>query len=94
MASYQAESSFTTSPEALLNVIEAFIEPRTPSIPIPPPQRLERAVRGALGRVFGPSPDPWLTALRLVGPSPLPWTSPGDRVALNPQPLPPRVISS
>jgi hypothetical protein len=88
MATYQAEPSFTASPEQLLNVIKAFIEPRTPSVPIPPPQRIERFVRLALRQVFGPSPDPWLTAQRYADFSTL--ASPGDRVALNPQPLPPR----
>jgi hypothetical protein len=88
MATYQAEPSFSASPEQLLNVVKAFIEPLTPSIPIPPPQRIERVVRLALGRVFGPSPDPWLTAQRYADFSVLP--SPVERVALNPQPLPPR----
>lgn len=88
MATYQAQPSSAASPEQLLNVIKAFIEPLTPSIPIPPPQRIERVVRLALGRIFGPSPDPWLTAQRSAEFS----TAPGDRVALNPQPLPPRYL--
>jgi hypothetical protein len=92
MASSQMETLGTINPEQLLSVIKAFIEPRTPSIPIPPPQRVERLVRLALDRLLGPSPDPWLTAEKYAGPSPLPWTSPGDRVALNPQPLPPRYL--
>jgi hypothetical protein len=88
MATYRAEPAFSVGPEQLLNVIKEFIEPRTPSIPIPPPQRMERVVRLALDRVFGPSPDPWLTAQRYADFSTL--RSPGDRAALNPQPLPPR----
>ncbi len=88
MATYQAEPSFTASPEQLLKVIRALIEPRTPSVPIPPPQRIERVVRLALRQLFGPSPEPWLTAQRYADFSILP--SPGERVALNPQPLPPR----
>jgi hypothetical protein len=92
MASYQTEPSFTTSPERLLTIIKTFTEPLTPSIPIPLPQRLERVVRVALGRVFGPSPDPWLTAQGYTDLPALAWTSPGDRVALNPQPLPPRYL--
>jgi hypothetical protein len=37
-----------------------------------------------MGLISGPVPDPWET---VFGPSPQPWS----RVALNPQPLPPRV---
>jgi hypothetical protein len=37
-----------------------------------------------LGLIFGPAPDPWEP---VFGPGPQPWS----RVALNPQPLPPRV---
>jgi hypothetical protein len=37
MATYRAEPAFSVGPEQLLNVIKEFIEPRTPSIPIPPP---------------------------------------------------------
>jgi hypothetical protein len=92
MASFQAEPVHGIHSEQLLSVINAFIEPLTPSIPIPPPQRLERLVRLALDRMPGPSPDPWLTAERHAGPSLLSWTSPGDRIALNPQPLPPRYL--
>jgi hypothetical protein len=66
------------SPEQILNLVGSIIEPLTPSIPIPPPQRWDGLVRRALDRAFRPSPIPWLSGL--------------DRVALNPQPLPPRYL--
>jgi hypothetical protein len=71
--------------EQMLSLVQSIINPLVPSIPIPPPERWDRFVRVALGRVFGPQPDPWLAA----GPSPLAWL---DRVELNPQPLPPRSL--
>ena len=98
MASSQAEALYTTKREQLPKNVSVFVEPRTPSIPIPPPQRVERFVRLALERVSGASMDPWLTAdpwlkaQRCSDTSSLPWTSPGDDVAINPQPLPPRYL--
>lgn len=60
-----------------------------------PPGPWDPLIRQALERIreFGPFPDPW----RVSGPFPEPWRTPAsalDRlswVALNPQPLPPRV---
>jgi hypothetical protein len=66
------------SPGQILSLVGSIIAPLTPSIPIPPPQRWGRLIRAALARVFAPQADPWL--------------SPLDRVALNPQPLPPRYM--
>jgi len=60
-----------------------------------PPGPWDPIIRQALERMreFGPFPDPWRTS----GPFPEPWRTPASaldrlsRVALNPQPLPPRV---
>ena len=85
MATPQTQHLPSISVEQMLSLVESVINPLVPSIPIPPPERWDRLVRVALGRVFGPQPDPWLAA----GPSPLAWL---DRVELNPQPLPPRSL--
>jgi hypothetical protein len=68
------------SSEQILSLVGSFLEPRTPSIPIPPPQRWDRLVSLTLGGFRGPQPDPWSPFGTL------------DRVALNPQPLPPRYL--
>lgn len=66
------------SPAQILNLVGSILAPLTPSIPIPPPQRWGRLIREALIRAFAPQAHPWLSAI--------------DRVALNPQPLPPRYL--
>ena len=78
MSISKTQHSTGISPEQILNLVGSIIEPLTPSIPIPPPQHWDRLVRAALDRAFRPSPIPWLNNL--------------DRVALNPQPLPPRYL--
>jgi hypothetical protein len=85
MATPQTQHLPSISAEQILNLVGSIINPLVPSIPIPPPERWDRLVRVALGRVFGPTPDPWLVA----GPSPFGWL---DTVELNPQPLPPRSL--
>jgi len=79
MATPQTQHLPSISVEQMLSLVESIINPLVPSIPIPPPERWDRLVRVALGRVL------WLAA----GPSPLAWL---DRVELNPQPLPPRSL--
>jgi len=79
MATPQTQHLPSISVEQMLSLVESVINPLVPSIPIPPPERWDRLVRVALGRVL------WLAA----GPSPLAWL---DRVELNPQPLPPRSL--
>jgi hypothetical protein len=85
MATPQTQHVPGISLEQVLSLVGTIINPLVPVIPIPPPERWDRLVRMALGRVFGPQPDPWLVA----GPSPL---ASLDRVELNPQPLPPRFL--
>ena len=58
MATPQTQHLPSISVEQMLSLVESIINPLVPSIPIPPPERWDRLVRVALGRVFGPQPDP------------------------------------
>jgi hypothetical protein len=58
-------------------------DPENPTPPGPWDPYIRKALF-RLGLIFGPVPDPWEP---VFGPGPQPWS----RVALNPQPLPPRV---
>lgn len=69
MASYQTQHSPGLNPKTLLGLVGSILDPKSPTLALPPPQRWDRFVREALDRVLGPSPDPWR-----FGPSPLPWS--------------------
>ncbi len=91
MAASQTQPLPGLNPEQLLNLVSSLLESDSPTLPLPPPRRWDRLVRVAFERVFGPSPDPWRIAERALDPPPLPWLADGlSRVAINPQPLPPR----
>jgi hypothetical protein len=68
MAAHQTQQFPGVNPETLLNLVSSILEPKSPTLPLPPPQRWDRLIRQALNRILGPSPDPWR-----LGPSPLPW---------------------
>ena len=57
-------------------------DPDSPNPPGPWDPYIRKALI-RLGLIFGPVPDPWVP---VFGPGPQPW----NRVALNPQPLPPK----
>lgn len=88
MATSQMQHSPAINPETLLDFVSSILAPKSPTLPLPPPQRWDRFIRQALDRVLGPSPDPWH-----FGPSPLPWS---EREALSsrPPPLPWQSITS
>ena len=75
--------SITISRKALVSILSPFLEYPDPNNPLPPGP-WDSVIRKAFNQIryqLGPQPEPWITSVQ----------NPLIQVALNPQPLPPRL---